>query len=206
MAIKTTNEFIPATKSLAVLKHAALVCEACPLFRNATQTVFGEGPRRAKLVLIGEVPGDEEDKTGHPFVGAAGRLLDEALHEAAIPRKNVYLTNVVKHFKWEPRGKRRLHAKPNAGEIRVCRTWLDRELEIISPEVIVCLGATASQTMLGREFKVTKHLGEWHANESYNRILSTYHPSAVLRSPDPSTRQTMWQALVRDLKLAYSVI
>lgn len=206
MATQTASDFIPPSDSLVVLRQAAKHCQGCPLFLRATQTVFGEGPKRSRFVIIGEVPGDEEDKRGHPFVGSAGRLLDELLIEADIPRSEVYLTNVVKHFKWQSKGKRRLHAKPNAREIKACRPWLDRELEIIDPLVIVCLGATAAQSLLGNHFQVTKQRGKWQSNEHYEQIMATYHPSAILRNPNRSSRQTMRKLLLLDLKKAYSIL
>src|SRR6266550_5058605 len=153
-------EFFPSRKSLKAFRDAAADCKACDLWKRGTQTVFGEGPRRSEVLFVGEQPGNEEDLTGKPFVGPAGRLLDEALAAAGIDRSRVYVTNVVKHFKWEPRGKRRIHKKPNAREIAACRPWLDAEIELVKPRAIVCLGATAAQALLGRQFKVTKQRGQ----------------------------------------------
>lgn len=164
------------------LARAAQQCQACDLFKHATQAVFGEGPTPAPMMLVGEQPGDREDLTGRPFVGPAGRLLDRALEEAEIPRDQVYVTNAVKHFKWEPRGKRRLHAKPNALEIHACRGWLESEIALVRPEVIVCLGVTAAQVFFGQSFRLAKHRGVLHGGAPWaKRILATFHPSALLR-------------------------
>jgi DNA polymerase len=174
--------YVPAHADHAKLVRAAKRCEACHLYKNATQTVFGEGPVPAPMFLVGEQPGDREDQLGHPFVGPAGRVLDTALEEAGIPRDQVYVTNAVKHFKWEPRGKRRLHAKPNVMEIEACHGWLEAELGLVKPTVIVCLGATAAQVFLGRAFKITKSRGEVRDGGPWApKIMATYHPSALLR-------------------------
>jgi uracil-DNA glycosylase len=157
------------------------------------------------MMLIGETPGGEEDKTGHPFVGPAGALLDKALESAGISRLEVYITNVVKHFKWEPRGKRRLHAKPSSREIEACRPWLEAELQLIGPRIIVCLGATAAQALLGRDFRVTKNRGEV-IDGPFGTTVATYHPSAVLRAPDPDVRKKMKQALIDDLRVAARIM
>jgi len=181
--VSPSLSYVPAHADHFALARAARGCEACHLYKNATQTVFGEGPVTAPLVLVGEQPGDQEDLQGHPFVGPAGRVLDAALEETGIPRDQVYLTNAVKHFKWEPRGKRRLHQKPNAMEVHACHGWLEAELSLVKPEVIVCLGATAAQAFMGRTFKITQSRGElfdatpWGAK----KLLATYHPSALLR-------------------------
>jgi uracil-DNA glycosylase len=198
-------EFIPDHRSIASLRQAEQTCRGCELYQRATQAVGGEGPSNAAMVLVGETPGDEEDKTGHPFVGPAGALLDQALETAGISRQEVYVTNVVKHFKWEPRGKRRLHAKPSSREIAACRPWLEAELQLIGPRVIVCLGATAAQALLGRDFRVTKNRGEVIKGR-YGTTVATYHPAAVLRAPDPDVRQQMRQALIADLRAAARVI
>jgi DNA polymerase len=161
--------------------------------------VFGEGVTSAEVMLIGEQPGDQEDLQGHPFVGPAGRLLDEVLQEAGVERTKVYITNAVKHFKWEPRGKRRLHAKPAYGEIRACRPWLDAELDVIKPRVVVCLGATAAQSFMGREFKVTQSRGKFYEIDGKFHLIATLHPSAVLRMPDPDDRARARAELVQDL-------
>jgi uracil-DNA glycosylase family protein len=181
-------DFLPRKLTLPALKKAAAVCEGCPLYRDATQTIFGEGPPAARLVLVGETPGDQEDVQGKPFVGPAGRLLDEALVEAGLDRTEVYVTNAVKHFKWEPRGKRRLHKKPSAREMAACRPWLDAELTVLKPRVVVCLGATAAQALFGRSFRVTQQRGHVLNLEGGVKGLATYHPSAVLRAPDESAR------------------
>jgi DNA polymerase len=194
-------DFLPRTLTLPALERAA-ACTGCPLYREATQTVFGEGPADASLMLVGETPGDQEDLAGRPFVGPAGRLLDEALVEASLSRSEVYVTNAVKHFKWEPRGKRRLHKKPSARERTACRPWLDAELEIVGPRLIVCLGATAAQTFLGRQFRVTRQRGQIVEASGGVRALATHHPSAVLRAPDQATRHRLRQELAADLAKA----
>jgi DNA polymerase len=176
------------------------------LWKSGTQTVFGEsaaGPApRGGLMLVGEQPGNEEDLAGHPFVGPAGRLLDRALEEAGIDRSQAYVTNVVKHFKWEPRGKRRIHAKPNAVEIAACRPWLDAELELVRPAVLVCLGATAAQALLGRAFRVTASRGRFAESPLAPRVMATVHPSSILRAPDEETRRIETARFVEDLRLA----
>jgi uracil-DNA glycosylase len=174
--------YVPEGAELQDLIHAAKGCQACDLYKRATQTVFGEGPVPAPLVLIGEQPGDQEDKDGHPFVGPAGRLLDAALEEADVPRDQVFVTNAVKHFKWEPRGKRRLHSKPNAVEIHACQGWLEAELALVKPELVVCLGATAAQALLGKAFRITRQRGEiFDGGPWAPQVMATYHPSALLR-------------------------
>jgi uracil-DNA glycosylase family protein len=197
--------YLPERRSVASLRRAVQECRGCGLYERATQAVGGEGPASARLVLIGETPGAEEDKSGHPFIGPAGSLLDYALAAAGIERKLVFVTNAVKHFKWEPRGKRRLHAKPSSREIAACRPWLDAELELVRPDVIVCLGATASQAILGRDFRVTQRRGEI-VNAAVGSVVATYHPSAVLRAPDPSRREEMKQALIEDLRVAAGLL
>lgn len=172
------------------------------MFRHATQAVFGRGPVRASLMLVGEVPGDKEDNEGEPFVGPAGHLLDEALESAKLTRDDVYLTNAVKHFKWQLRGTRRLHAKPSSREISACRPWLEAEIQTVRPHTIVCLGATAAQTLLGRAFRLTQHRGELLETPWATWILATYHPAAVLRAPDADNRREMRDGLVHDLQLA----
>lgn len=186
--------------SLSELQAAARDCRACDLWRNATQTVFGLGKPHAKVMMIGEQPGNQEDLEGKPFVGPAGQLLDEALAEAGINRDEVYITNAVKHFKWEPRGKRRIHKTPNAAEIQACRPWLEAEIAAIRPEVIVCLGATAAQTLLGREFRVTQHRGERIKSEHAPTLMATVHPSSILRAPDDESRQVEMQRFIADLQ------
>jgi uracil-DNA glycosylase family protein len=201
--ISTSAEaFFPPRLNLSSLRRAAAHCRGCDLYKNATQTVFGEGPRRARIILLGEVPGDEEDKQGKPFVGPAGRLLDDCLDEAGIARDDVYVTNAVKHFRWEPRGKRRLHKKPTSRQIEACRPWLHAEILVIKPDVVVCLGATAAQAMLGRDFRLTKHRGEFFHSDEVDWITATYHPSAVLRAPDKTARDRMRAEFVEDLQNA----
>jgi uracil-DNA glycosylase len=193
--------------SLAQLRREAAACTNCPLYRNATQTVFGEGTTRAKIMLVGEQPGDQEDRAGAPFVGPAGRLLDQALEEAGIDRKLVYVTNAVKHFKWKARGKRRIHDKPNWSEIAACRPWLDQELAAVKPRVLVLLGASAAQALLGR--KVTlKSLRGRPIEESglAPYLVATLHPSAALRAPDSEARKAMRGEIVADLRQAASLV
>ncbi|HZP26095.1 MAG TPA: UdgX family uracil-DNA binding protein [Dehalococcoidia bacterium] len=190
-------ELLPPKPSLKSLREAAADCKACPLWELGTQTVFGEGERTARLVLIGEQPGDAEDVAGKPFVGPAGRLLDEALERAGLDRHFAYVTNVVKHFKWEPRGKRRIHKKPNEREITACRPWLAAELSVLEPEVIVCLGATASQALLGRDFRVSLQRGIVMPSDLARHIMATVHPSSILRADD---REHEMQAFVADLE------
>jgi DNA polymerase len=185
--------------SLPKVRSAAAACEACHLHENATQTVFGEGPSKADVMMVGEQPGDAEDLAGHPFVGPAGKLLDRALEEAGIDRRLVYLTNVVKHFKWEPRGKRRIHAKPNSAEIAACRPWLETEIALVKPRVLVCLGATAAQALLGRSFRVSQQRGSFVASPLAPRVTATVHPSSVLRAPDDESRREEMKRFVADL-------
>jgi uracil-DNA glycosylase len=200
MALTTSAaDFLPTRLNLSALREAAAHCQGCDLYKNATQTVFGEGPKRAHLILLGEVPGDEEDKQGKPFVGPAGRLLDDSLEQAGIPRDDVYVTNAVKHFRWEPRGKRRLHKKPTGRQIEACKPWLHAEILVVKPEVIVCMGATAAQTMLGRDFRLTKHRGEFFRSEETAWITATYHPSAILRAPEKADRDRMREEFIEDL-------
>jgi uracil-DNA glycosylase len=198
----TAAEFLPDRLNLAALRRAAVHCEGCELYQNATQTVFGEGPRRARIMLVGETPGDREDVEGHPFVGPAGVLLDQALADAGLVRDDVYVTNVVKHFRWEPRGKRRLHKKPGAGHIEACKPWLQAEILVVNPAVIVCLGATAAQALLGHTFRITRQRGKLIKNTGGPSFLATYHPSAVLRSPDEADRRRMRKEFTDDLRIA----
>ncbi len=193
-------ELVPDRPTIASLREAAKGCRACDLYKRGTQTVFGEGPRRAALMLIGEQPGDVEDLSGLPFVGPAGKMLDRALAAAGIDRAAVYVTNVVKHFKWEPRGKRRIHTKPSAGEILACRPWLDTEIAVVKPRAIVCLGATAAQALLGRQFRVTAHRGEFIQSRLAPILLATVHPSALLRAPDEETRRRETKRFIADLR------
>src|SRR5690606_3902033 len=199
--VMSAAPFVPASRDLARLRSAAQQCEGCPLFRRATQTVFGAGARNARLVLVGEQPGDQEDLAGMPFVGPAGTLLYEVLADAGIDRSEVYLTNAVKHFKWAQRGTRRLHAKPTAREMAACHPWLAAELESIKPVGVVCLGATAAQSLLGSKFRVTRQHGELldFPGTAARWIMATYHPSAVLRAPDQTRRHELRDVLVADL-------
>jgi len=184
---------------LASLRRAAAGCRACPLWKRGTQTVFGEGPTRAKFFLIGEQPGDREDIEGHPFVGPAGRLLDACLAAAGIDRQEVYVTNVVKHFKWEPRGKKRIHQKPNSTEIAACRPWLEAEIAVVKPKALICLGATAAQAIFGPSFRVTKSRGRLFPSPLAPLAAATIHPSAILRAPDSQARRLETRRFVRDL-------
>ena len=196
----SADDLIPKQLTFLSLKAAAAECKACDLWKKGTQTVFGEGRRRANVIFVGEQPGNEEDLTGKPFVGPAGRLFDEALAEAGIDRKQTYVTNVVKHFKWEPRGKRRIHKKPNAVEINACRPWLEAEIALVKPQVIVALGATAAQALLGPKFLVTKQRGKFLESTLAPYIMATVHPSSILRAPDAETRRLEYRHFVNDLK------
>jgi uracil-DNA glycosylase len=198
---------LPVSAGLRGARLAAATCTACPLYAHATQTVFGEGATRASLMLVGEQPGDREDLAGRPFVGPAGVLLDRALEDAGIDRERTFVTNVVKHFKWRPSGKRRLHERPNAAEVRACRPWLDLELEIVRPDLLVALGATAAQAIIGREFRITQDRGRIvRALENGPPILATFHPSAILRARTPEDRERMDAALIADLSTARQAI
>ena len=199
---KTAAPFVPHTTSLRTLSSAAHECRGCDLYKTATQVVFGAGPGTARVIFVGEQPGDQEDRQGEPFVGPAGALLDKALADAGIPREQAYVTNSVKHFKWEPRGKRRIHKKPRMSEIRACRPWLEAELRVIKPVVVVCLGATAAQSVMGPQFRLMQHRGKLLSSELADHVLATIHPSAVLRAPDADARHAAYESLVRDLKLA----
>lgn len=196
------NGAIRPGESIAELREAAKTCQACDLWKNATQTVFGEGAQTARVMLVGEQPGDQEDRKGHPFIGPAGKLLDEALAEAGIDRSRVYVTNVVKHFKWSAaeRGKRRIHKKPGEVEIRACRPWLDAELAAIKPEVLVCLGASAAQALLGKAFRVTRDRGKFVDSPIAPRVIATVHPSSILRARDDESRHEQMKAFVQDLR------
>jgi DNA polymerase len=196
----TAAELIPDRPTLAKLREAAKNCRACDLWKLGTQTVFGEGSSNAQVMFVGEQPGNEEDLVGRPFVGPAGKLLDRALADAGIDRSTVYVTNVVKHFKWEPRGKRRIHKKPSAREIAACRPWLDTEIMVVKPRVIVCLGATAAQALLGRQFKVTAHRGEFVQSPLAPFVLATVHPSSILRAPDDEARHREMRRFTDDLR------
>jgi DNA polymerase len=192
-------DFLPERRSVSALREAARQCRGCPLYQNATQVVFSEGPASASLMVVGEVPGDVEDLAGRPFVGAAGKLLDEILEECRIERRKVYLTNAVKHFKWVPRGKRRLHSKPGWKEMTACKPWLAAEIEAVRPHTIVCLGASAAQTLLGKQFRVTVDRGKLMESPWAPWTLATFHPSAVLRAPDSEARSALRHTLVQDM-------
>jgi uracil-DNA glycosylase len=198
----TAAPLIPSNPTVENLRAIAKGCKACDLWKKGTQTVFGEGTAKARIMLVGEQPGDREDLAGHPFVGPAGRLLDEALAEASINRDEVYVTNVVKHFKWVPaeRGKRRIHKKPSYSEITACRPWLDAEIAVVKPEVVVCLGATAAQGLLGKEFSVSRRRGELVKSNLAPYVTATVHPSSVLRAIDEESRHQQKLAFVEDLK------
>ena len=196
----TARPWLPEKTTLPKLREAATGCKGCDLWERGTQTVFGEGSTHARVMLVGEQPGDKEDLQGRPFVGPAGALLDKALAQAGIERDDVYVTNIVKHFKWEPRGKRRIHKKPNALEISACRPWLNAEMAAIKPEVIVLLGATAAQGLLGSSFRVTQHRGEWIESDLAPYVLATVHPSSILRAPDDLSRHEEMRMFVADLK------
>jgi uracil-DNA glycosylase family protein len=202
---QTAAPLVPAQRQLPLLEAAARDCLACDLGPAATQTVFGEGPKDARLMLVGEQPGDAEDRAGRPFVGPAGRVLDEALRDAGIDRGQVYVTNAVKHFSFEYRGKRRLHAKPQVRHVRACYPWLEAELQTVSAPIVVWLGATAAQALLGASFAFTKQRGQSFPHPSGKRVLATYHPSAVLRAPDDDARKRTFAALVEDLKRALAL-
>jgi DNA polymerase len=214
---RSAAPFVPKTTSVRSLSAAAHQCRGCDLYKTATQVVFGAGPAKARVMFVGEQPGDQEDRQGEPFVGPAGALLDKALEEAGIPRADVYVTNAVKHFKWEPRGKRRIHKKPRASEIKACRPWLEAELRAVKPQILVCLGATAAQSVLGSQFKLMQNRGKlWDTAAGpkgpalpgrkgpalpVERVVATIHPSAVLRAPDSEGRRAAYESLVADLKV-----
>ena len=202
----TAAPLIPNRPTLKNLKAAARDCRACPLWKIGTQTVFGEGPARAEVVMVGEQPGNDEDLAGQPFVGPAGGLLNKALAEAGIDRSRVYVTNVVKHFKWEPKGKRRVHKKPNSREVTACRPWLEAELEVLKPKILICLGATASQALLGSDFKVSQQRGKLIDSVLAAKVMATVHPSSILRAPDAEKRHSQMQEFVADLRKAAKMI
>jgi DNA polymerase len=202
----TAEDFIPDRMSLPALRRAARNCRGCDLYRRATQTVFGAGPRSARLVLIGEQPGDEEDRAGQPFVGQAGRLLDQLLESAGIDRDDTYVTNAVKHFSWTERGKRRLHKKPTSRQMAACRPWWESELEVLQPQGVICLGATAAQALLGRSFRVTQHRGEIQRDSGEWWVMATWHPSAALRAPDSESRQRFRRELIADFRRAQRLL
>jgi uracil-DNA glycosylase family protein len=202
----SAEPFVPDSSSLKTLREAADGCRGCPLFANATQAVFGEGRKGARVLFVGEQPGNEEDLEGRPFVGPAGRILDEGLAAAGIDRDTVYVTNAVKHFKWIPKGTKRLHAKPSPREVRACAPWLAKEIEVVRPEVIACLGATASQALLGSSFKVTQQRGRVLASPLAERVVATIHPSAILRQRTSEDRRREMEAFVADLKVVAKLL
>jgi len=196
--LKIESSFSQGTSVLDLAKQAK-DCRNCDLWRKATQTVFGEGPPHSKIMLVGEQPGNVEDTLGRPFVGPAGLLMDRLLSEAGVDRKKVYVTNAVKHFRWDPRGKRRIHKKPSVSETAACRPWLEAEIAALRPTIIVCLGATAAQTLLGQEFRVTQHRGKFIESSLAPYVMATLHPSSILRAPDEKTRQQQERKFVRDM-------
>ena len=202
VATGSATDFLPTDRTLPALREAAKGCRGCHLWQRGTQTVFGDGPSsHVRAMLVGEQPGNEEDLAGAPFVGPAGRILDRALDEAGIDRRHVYVTNVVKHFKWEAKGKRRIHAKPGQLEISACLPWLEAELDVVKPAALVCLGATAAQALLGSKFRVTRQRGEWISARWAPRVMATIHPSAILRAPDEEARHAEMERFVADLAL-----
>lgn len=197
---RSADSFIPAHLSLSTLKESAAACTGCDLYKQATQTVFGEGAVHATIVLVGEQPGDQEDRAGHPFVGPAGKILDKALAEAGIARRDLYVTNAVKHFKWEPQGKRRKHKKPSALEIAACRPWLEAEVQVLRPRVIVCLGVTAAQSVFGKAVRLNEMRGRPWSTPLAAAVFVTVHPSAILRHPEQAEREEEYHRFVRDLR------
>ena len=208
MTERSAEPFVPVDRSLRSLAEAVQRCEGCDLYRNATQAVFGEGTKRARVMFVGEQPGDREDIEGHPFVGPAGRVLDDGLDQAGISRADAYVTNVVKHFRWTPaaRGKRRIHKKPDLREQLACRPWLEAELAQVSPKILVCLGATAAQSLLGRSFRVTQQRGMFIESELAPFVTATVHPSSILRERDDEAREKAMAAFVDDLKNVATVL
>ena len=204
---KKTEEYArpaapPDSSSLSTVREAAQNCTACHLYKGATQTVFGEGPKKAPIMLVGEQPGDYEDVAGKPFVGPAGKIMDRALEDAGIDRKEVYVTNAVKHFKWKPRGKRRIHQKPNSREVAACRPWLEAELRLVRPKLLVVLGSTAGQALFGPSFRVTRERGKIMSSKFAPRVVATVHPSSLLRQPDEESRHREYKNFVADLRVA----
>ena len=210
MATKKNDDYVnpampPDSSSLSTVREAAKDCEACHLYKHATQTVFGEGPKKAPIMLIGEQPGESEDVAGKPFVGPAGKIMNRALKEAGIDRKGVYVTNAVKHFKWEPRGKRRIHQKPNSREVAACRPWLEAELRLVKPKLVIALGSTAGQAIFGPSFRVTRERGKLLSSRIAPRVVATVHPSSLLRQPDEESRHREYNHFVADLRVALKV-
>jgi uracil-DNA glycosylase len=198
---RSAADFLPAKLTLPAMREAAQRCRGCDLYKRATQAVFGEGPAKAAVMFIGEQPGDQEDLSGKPFVGPAGRMLEKALADAGIPREETYVTNAVKHFKWEPRGKRRQHSKPSAREVGACRPWLEAELAVVKPRIVVCLGATAAQSLMGPKFRVTQQHGTVLPSPWAPALVATVHPSSLLRAPDEKSRREAYALFVSDLKV-----
>jgi uracil-DNA glycosylase len=203
---RSARRFLPASRSLPALRAAAETCQGCDLYLRATRVVFGAGPRDAKVMLVGEQPGDREDMEGKPFIGPAGAILDRALDEAGLTPGDAYVTNAVKHFRWEPRGKRRVHKKPRVSEMKACRPWLEAEIEAVGPAVIVCLGATAAQALLGAAFRLTAHRGEVIESAWAPALIATIHPSSILRAPDADARREAYDGFVTDLKKAAALV
>jgi DNA polymerase len=203
---QTAAALIPEKPTIASLRQAAANCKACDLWMRGTQTVFGEGGSHVRVMLVGEQPGDQEDIQGRPFVGPAGKLLDKVLEQTGIERNETYVTNAVKHFKWEPRGKRRIHQKPNSLEITACKPWIEAEIAVLKPEVIVCMGATAAQALLGRGFRVSQQRGQWIKSDLAPYVIATVHPSSLLRAPDEETRRIELQRFIDDFKVVSGVI
>src|SRR5919201_3002496 len=201
---RSAAEFLPDKPTLNTLREASRNCTGCDIYKDATQTVFGEGPRTATIIFVGEQPGDQEDRAGHPFVGPAGQLLDKALVEAGITRQETYVTNAVKHFKWEPQGRRRKHKRPSASELTACRPWLEAEVKLIRPRIVVCLGATAAQSVFGRAVRINEMRGRFHElmweSEPF-LVFVTIHPSAIFRMPEAAQQKVEYERLVADLKL-----
>jgi DNA polymerase len=202
MKERSAAAYLPDRLSLRSLRDSAACCKGCDLYKFATQTVFGEGKARSLLMFVGEQPGDNEDREGHPFVGPAGKLLHGAMAQAKIDARDVYITNTVKHFKFELRGKRRIHAKPKTIEIRACMPWLEAEIKVVRPQIVVALGATAAQALLGGNFRLTKHRGEMLSSTIAPRVIATVHPSSILRAPDADAREQELAAFIADLKVA----
>ncbi|HEY3449375.1 MAG TPA: UdgX family uracil-DNA binding protein [Myxococcales bacterium] len=205
-SVSTAAPLVPPSPTLAALREAAAKCQACPLYAKATQTVFGDGEAGASLMFVGEQPSDKEDLSGKPFVGPSGKLLDQGLAKAGIDRKAAYVTNVVKHFKFAANGKRRIHAKPNSREIAACRPWLDAEIAVVRPKVLVCLGATAAMALLGKDFRVTERRGQMIDSALAAHVVATVHPSSILRAPDPASRQSELERFFADLALIGRVL
>jgi uracil-DNA glycosylase len=200
VAVQTAEIYVPPNPTLTSLRKASKGCKACDLYKRGTQTVFGEGAKHAETMFVGEQPGNDEDLAGKPFVGPAGKLLDKALEAAGIDRSQTYVTNVVKHFKWVPRGKKRIHEKPNAGEIRACLPWFEWEFKMVQPKIVICLGATAAQAILGKQFRVTQDRGKLVQSLIAGKVMATVHPSSILRAPDDATRRQEMQRFIADLK------